>query len=239
MKRYGRKAPPGNLITSVGRVYPRFSREEEARLAWTARFGPPATRSEAREKLIMSCVPLAARVSFEFSGKGIEDDDLLQTAMLALVHAVDCFEPWRKQGRLSTFVVFLVRLWLRGHVWERSRPIRLPPYNGVIQNRSNAAKASRVRQCWDVPERVEELSVKDDDVADAELREKQRSFFHEALSTLLPVRTAEILRMRLDGMTHREIGMVFGLSRQRIKQIIDDALNRIRRAWNAGGHRAN
>lgn len=55
----------------------------------------------ARDELFTLFQPLARRLARRYGQRGIEDDDLLQVAYLALVKAVNRYDPDRGNGFVS------------------------------------------------------------------------------------------------------------------------------------------
>jgi RNA polymerase sigma-B factor len=81
-----------------------------------------------REQLIRRNAPLARSLAARFLGRGEPIEDLEQVAMLALVEAVDAFEPERGH-RFSSYavptIVGSLRLYLRDKGWHLKVPRRI------------------------------------------------------------------------------------------------------------------
>lgn len=80
--------------------YPLLSAEEEQALA---RDGSAA----ARDELILCNLRLVKSIVLQFSGCGLEPDDLFSEGEVALIKAVDRYEPTR--GRLATYARHRIR----------------------------------------------------------------------------------------------------------------------------------
>ena len=80
--------------------YPLLSAEEEQALA---RDGSAA----ARDELILCNLRLVKSIVLQFSGCGLEPDDLFSEGEVALIKAVDQYEPTR--GRLATYARHRIR----------------------------------------------------------------------------------------------------------------------------------
>lgn len=77
--------------------------------------------------LIQDHLSLAAHVARVYRGRGVEDDDLLQVARLALVKAADRFDPDR--GAFAPYAASTIRgeikRYFRDHAWSVRPPRRL------------------------------------------------------------------------------------------------------------------
>lgn len=87
--------------------------------------GTRAERKTAREKLIMSYLPLAKRMAHNASIRGIVPrDDLESEAIMALTVAIDKFDPERGT-RISTPASIEIKSALMRYVMDNSGPTRL------------------------------------------------------------------------------------------------------------------
>jgi RNA polymerase sigma-B factor len=80
---------------------------------------------DERDRLIAEHLPLARQVARRFAHRGESDDDLMQVASLALVKAVDRFDPSR-EVRFTTFAVAYMLGELKRHFRDRGWAIRAP-----------------------------------------------------------------------------------------------------------------
>lgn len=71
-----------------------LSAEEERALAFDE-------SDEARDRLILSHLPLVKSIAFSFNGCGVDVKDIFDQGVVGLIKSVDRYEPAR--GRLSTF----------------------------------------------------------------------------------------------------------------------------------------
>ncbi|MBP3773261.1 MAG: sigma-70 family RNA polymerase sigma factor [Treponema sp.] len=94
--------------------YPHYnllSADEELKLAVRAKKGDKV----ARDLLILSNIAFAIYYSKKFTGYHLEEDDLIQEAIIGLVRAADKFVP--EKGRLSTYAKF----WILNEIQSAAR----------------------------------------------------------------------------------------------------------------------
>ncbi|MFD0363058.1 RNA polymerase sigma factor SigF [Nocardia sp. GCM10030253] len=85
-------------------------------------------RASLREEMIRRCLPLAEHIARKFAGRGESFDDLLQTARVGVVAAVDRFDPDYGAPFLAFAVPTImgeVRRHFRDHTWSVRVPRRL------------------------------------------------------------------------------------------------------------------
>ena len=78
-----------------------------------------------RDRIVEKNLKIAAMVARRFSGKGVDYDDLYQVASLALVKAIDRYDPDRGVKFVS-FVTPTMVGEVKNYFRDRSRTIRLP-----------------------------------------------------------------------------------------------------------------
>lgn len=88
--------------------------------------GYAATRDPAlRDRLVECYLPLAKAVARKFTGRGAELEDLEQVASIALLKALDRFEPQRG-NQFVTYAVPTITGDLRNHLRDRASLVRMP-----------------------------------------------------------------------------------------------------------------
>ena len=97
--------------------YPLLSAEEERSLA---RDGSEA----AREELILCNLRLVKSIVLQFSGCGLELDDLFSEGEVALIRAVDKFNPSR--GRLATYASHRIRGRIMDYIDKHRTLVHVP-----------------------------------------------------------------------------------------------------------------
>lgn len=148
---------------------------------------------EVRARVIGAFLPLARHLAVRYHGRGEPLDDLVQTATIGLIHAVDRFDP----GYGIDFVGFAVPTItgeIKRHFRDRSWSLRVPR---VLQERRIAlARAShgltqRLRRSPTVAELAVELDITEEEVLDG--LEGARAYHALSLSTPTAVnQTAEL-----------------------------------------------
>lgn len=78
-----------------------------------------------RDALVEGYLPLSRAVARKFAGRGAEMEDLEQVAAMALVKAIERFEPDRG-FRFVTYAVPTITGDLRNHLRDRSSMVRMP-----------------------------------------------------------------------------------------------------------------
>ena len=101
--------------------------EMERLCAQYARGRDPALR----ERIIAGHLNIAAALAARYNGRGVEYDDLYQVASLALVKALDRFDP-EKGVKFSTFATPTMIGEIKNYFRDRSRSIRLPRNSGAM-----------------------------------------------------------------------------------------------------------
>ena len=75
-------------------------------------------------RLVEAYLPLSAAVARKFAGRGVELEDLEQVAAMALMKAIERFEPEREL-QFSTYAVPTIAGALRNHIRDQGNAIRL------------------------------------------------------------------------------------------------------------------
>ena len=99
---------------------------------------PEAVRAQARDRVVVINLPVARNLATRHVGRGIAYDDLVQVASLALVRAVDRFDPEYGRDFLS-FAVPSVRGELKRHFRDLGWMIRPP--RSVQETQAEAVRA--------------------------------------------------------------------------------------------------
>ncbi|MFY1626412.1 SigB/SigF/SigG family RNA polymerase sigma factor [Micromonospora sp. WMMD723] len=85
-------------------------------------------RPALRTRAIEAWLPLARHLARRYTGRGVQDDDLIQTAALGLIKAVDHFDPARGvafTGYAIPTVIGEIKRYFRDRTWSVRVPRRL------------------------------------------------------------------------------------------------------------------
>lgn len=169
--------------------------------------------------------PLAAHVVTRMmrrTGRWRDRDDWMQAALLALVLAARSFDPGRGVP-FGPYAARCIKDALRSEL-RRADLVRLP---ADLRGEARRAAAEAAR-----PAALPEELPGPDGRAEADVRAEQQ--LAESLLAALPRRRAELVLAWMGGESDADAGRRLGLSRQRVQQQRQKALDRMRlaaRAW--------
>jgi RNA polymerase primary sigma factor len=231
----------------------------------------------AADAMFMHNVRLAHSVAQGYLGQGLEYDDLVQSAMLGLIRAVERFDPF-SGFKFSTYATWWLRQSVTRAIANEGRLIRIPVHMWEVVRRVMSIKegltaagepstvwhlaqacslpTDKVLECLRLAPGVVSLETPlgDDqftlgDLVDAQADMPEHVEVHglfpedvERLLSDLELREAEVLRMRFAlapydaQLTLDEIGKIYGVTRERIRQVESNAMEQIRAQLNLEGH---
>ena len=178
--------------------------------------------AEARELLILSGVNATASVALRFLRSGDwTSEDLVSMGLEALVSKIDRFDS--RRGRLTTFISYVVWRALSKLCKEQRSVIRVP---------CNSRFCEKRRLAWNVrsltslePPGTEEPMV----LSDTSSLEDKKAVVNAAIG-LLSEKQRNIIRLRyFDGKTLQSIGNMLGVSKERARQLVAAALQKVRK----------
>ena len=215
--------------------------EEEVELAQRIRKGDRA----ALEKLTRANLRFVVSVAKQYQNQGLSLPDLINEGNLGLIKAAEKFDETRGFKFIS-YAVWWIRQSILQALAEQSRIVRLPLNQVGSLNKiskafsiSDTLKVSGRHISVDAPfvegedNSLLDVLVNDDSpMADRSLvNESLSREIDRALSTLTE-REKEIIQMFFgigtQEMTLEEIGDKFGLTRERVRQIKEKAIRRLR-----------
>src|SRR5579885_799102 len=210
----------------------------------------------AREELVRSQLRLVVAIAKKYRRRSSLDFlDLIQEGNLGLMRAVEKFDH-RHGVKLSTYAAWWVRQSIERAIMNQGRTIRIPVHMVESAARVKRAGVSTADVDWilslgqepaslDMPVSEDQDTNLGDLIAAPDAVDPHaaaeagalKAHLAEALSGLLP-REQSILRMRFgrDGAqehTLAEVGKVFGVTRERIRQIEAKALAKLRQSARA------
>ncbi|MGH2685883.1 MAG: SigB/SigF/SigG family RNA polymerase sigma factor [Actinomycetota bacterium] len=124
---------------------------------------------ELRAALVKAHAPLAHSLAGRFAGRGEALDDLIQAAMLGLLHAIDRFDPGRGLS-FTTFAWSTITGELKRHFRDRTWGLHVPR---VLQERYLEVVAAvdelrhEVRRSPTIAEVAERVGLREEDVIEA------------------------------------------------------------------------
>jgi RNA polymerase primary sigma factor len=198
------------------RRYPLLQRAEETEIGRRIRAGD----SEALDHLVRSNLRFVVSVAKRYQNLGVPLPDLIAEGNVGLVRAAHLFDPERGV-RFISYAVWWIRQAILRALDDHSRSAR----------RTTPLEASWFED--DEPTRGDSLQDFDAvDPMECTLEAFRTTEVGRAVASLEP-REARVLRLYygLDGnqpLTLEEIGSTFGLSRERVRQIKERALGRMR-----------
>lgn len=213
--------PIGVYLEGIG-VSPRFTKDQERDLSRRARGGDRI----AREQLILSVLPWGFRLARLWHEHNAQLDlaDCVQTASIAICRAVDHLDPER--GRLTTLVRRVIQSEM-GVLLAKDRSIALP-----INRRPSPRYAREHAQALTVlslaPAAAHLIPSRGLDEEDSDERGAERRAAFERFVGRLRPRDQGIWRMRAAGHLLAEIASAYGISRQRVLQIITRGVESLR-----------
>ena len=213
--------------------------EEEVDLAQRIKKGD----KEALEKLTRANLRFVVSVAKQYQNQGLSLPDLINEGNLGLIKAAEKFDETRGFKFIS-YAVWWIRQSILQALAEQSRIVRLPLNQVGSLNKINKAFA-RFEQEHERTPSPEELAADGEDnslldvlvnndspIADRGLiNESLSTEVDRALSTLTD-RERDIIKyffgIGCSEMTLEEIGEKFGLTRERVRQIKEKAIRRLR-----------
>ena len=207
--------------------------DEEVELAQRIRKGDQA----ALEKLTKANLRFVVSVAKQYQNQGLSLPDLINEGNLGLIKAAEKFDETRGFKFIS-YAVWWIRQSILQALAEQSRIVRLPLNQVGSLNKINKAlqKFEQDNERMPSPDELAEiLDIPRDKIADT-LRVSGRHVsvdeeIERALSTLTE-RERDIVKdffgIGTQEMTLEEIGEKFGLTRERVRQIKEKAIRRLR-----------
>jgi len=205
----------------------------------------------AGEALLKMHEGLIFKYARRYYGKGVDADDLLQEAKLGFLHGVTKFETGHNCG-LTTYGLQWARSRAARYLAENQSDIRVPVYqqhaskigNSFARHAQNALRLRRL----DAPIGDEDGATFGDMTADPNagpdarvedaLVEAGHAELLEKLFSTLTDQERTIIQRRLrtdETETLKEVGDSYGLSRERIRQVQERALEKLRYALEDAG----
>jgi RNA polymerase sigma factor (sigma-70 family) len=179
---------------------------QEERYEWARRW------QRIREHIVEKNMGLVYSMIARFGSRNVDEDDMLSDALFALARAVDRFNPWRGY-RFSTYACNVIaRALMRRGKQESHYRKRFPVQHDVSFERPARS-----------PDDQTELYVERLHLALSQNLGELTELESRILSQRFP-------SQREDRLTFQEIGDAIGLSKERVRQIQNIALGKLREA---------
>lgn len=146
----------------------------------------------------------------------MDQEDAIQVASVGLWHACQRFDPTRGI-QLSTYAAQCMRGYLLSALDLQRFGVRRPVDGGIDLTRFEL-----------VGERVDLDRIVEDAAPEDAIRNEQVAAVRAAIAQL-PERLGRIIRMRMHGAKLDDIGEAFGFTRERARQLVGKAEERLRR----------
>ena len=196
--------------------------DQEVELAERIKRGDP----EARSHMIRANLRLVVKIAQDYANYGLPLLDLISEGNIGLMKAVERFDP-NKGGKLSTYAAWWIKQSIKRALANQSKTIRLP-----VHMVDKISKMRRVAMAMS-----EELGREptDDELSEEIGIDRAKLSQLDGLLTVLDERERKIIdaRFGLAGQKPRtleEVGQEFGVTRERIRQLQNIALRKLRRA---------
>ena len=217
--------------------------------------------AHAQAGIVERALPLLRRWARAYAGRGVEVDDLVQDAVVGLLRALTRFDPERGVP-FGAYARHWIRQAMQQAVAEGMRPYRLPTHvlwdlhdlkdarEQHLQRHGREARAVELADAlgWDTGRldataRADRLPtdagvdlLEDPLGADAYEAVLVRLTAHqlEPLLLRLTQRERDIVGLRAEGASLREVGRQFGVSGERVRAVEARSLAKVRAAALAG-----
>ncbi|MDD3242968.1 MAG: SigB/SigF/SigG family RNA polymerase sigma factor [Eubacteriales bacterium] len=113
--------------------------------------------TDIRNQLVEDFRPMAAKTARKFARRGAEFEDLYQVALMALIKAIDRFDPDRDL-KFTTYAVPTLVGEVKNYLRDHGNTIRLPRTSGEMALRLRAAESALSQQMGRMPT-VDELAA--------------------------------------------------------------------------------
>ncbi len=124
---------------------------------------------DLRDEVVRAYLPAARSVARKFAGRGVDEDDLFQVASLAMVKALDRFDP-EKGVKFVSYVIPSMVGEVRNYFRDSARLIRLPRRGVQLAAQVNRARGELEQTLGRSPradEIADRLNVRLEDVLEA------------------------------------------------------------------------
>ena len=225
-------------LKDIGRVK-LLNRNSEMALGKTIKEGSRKEAQIAKKKLVQANLRLVVSIAKKYTGQGILFMDLVQEGSLGLIKAAQRFD-YTKGFKFSTYATWWIKQTIIRAIANSSRSIRIPVH---MSDKIRTLKKASVKlsvQSLDTP--VAQDLCLEDYISDSENKlpeiSTEKEFLNKDIISILDIlnrkeRFIILNRFGLGGRktkTLEELGRILGFSKERIRQIENEALKKLRRS---------
>lgn len=219
----------GKYINEIGR-FEVLTTEEEAELARKIKGGD----RHALDKLTRACLKFVVSMANQYKGRGADINDLIGEGNMALIKAARKFEPGHG-NRFVSYATPYIRRAMEQAIEQMTSLYHVPHDMDSPAERKRSTPLS-----MDAPlggrDNVSLLNVVEDTSSPVPGEDKDTADLHEQLTLFMPklddrerMVVSMIYGISTDKRTMAEIAAIMGLKRERIRQIRDKALRKVRK----------
>lgn len=190
------------------------------------------------EEIIKKNINMIKGIATEFSKKhNLDFDDLFQEGCIGMIEGIRKFEE-HKQAKLNTFCYICIKNRIRQYVKDNKYAIRLPAYifteNKVEENLIDVVSYENILPGTEEVRIFETLKDENaqlpfDENLDLDIELKM-------IISKLKKREKEVIYYRFyKDLTLQEVGKIYKITKERVRQIEKEALTKIREKIKRGG----
>jgi RNA polymerase sigma factor (sigma-70 family) len=208
------------LFRQLGAVRSQVARTARASLAARPGQAHAHVRREMesiRNRIVECNLRLVVSIAKRFASATCPLEDLVSEAVLPLIHCVERFDP-RRETRFSTYATRALTNFFRKRRFRESRRRSV----AAAAQSGNQGKSANSAPIFERLALVDDLARLADGLAELSSRERRLVADRFGLTDGGPPRT------------FRELGVMHGLSKERVRVITSEALGRLKRSFSDG-----
>lgn len=213
-----------------------LTREEEKALAKRAFNGD----LEARDTLVKANLRFVVKIAGQYKNSGLEMEELISEGNVGLIKAAEKYNP-DSDAKFTTYAVFLIHDSIRKAIRETSKGVKFPAgkYKEMYKDEWNFASLDKTVNSEDSETTLGSL-IEDDVYLSPEEEYYQNSLLQNLPKKIRALSNLEQTVISLNfGLNHKDpmsltkIGEITGYSKERIRQIRNEAVNKLYESFSA------